>query len=191
MSTEDRGDAWIEMMSGQPFYPLEPRPDDIHIADIAFALSNLCRFNGHCPFYSVAQHSVHVAEFVEKQFQKSHVYHPTPKRIMLAALLHDASEAYLVDVPRPVKRQMLDYIAAEKYLEAVIRDRFELTEDLSDLIKLGDDVMLATEKRDLKPNGKRDWRLKHEPLAPPYRIVSWTPDQARRRFLWKFAQLSK
>lgn len=192
MESEDRpSDGWIEMLSGQPFWPLAPRVDEIHIEDGAHALSNLCRFNGHVEtFYSVAQHSVLVAEYVEKQLMEQRYWHPNPRSVVLAALMHDFSEAYLVDVPRPVKRQMLDYIAAEKYLEAVIRDRFNLTEDLAPLIKLADDTLLATEKRDLKPNGRKDWRLLYEPIARPYMITSWTPEQARKRFLWKFNQLA-
>jgi hypothetical protein len=188
----DRGDAWLEMVSGQPFWPLDPRPADIHIADIAVALSNLCRFNGHVEeLYSVAEHSVRVAEYVERQLYSDRWHHPQPKRVMLAALLHDASEAYLVDVPRPVKRQMPTYVEAERRVEACVREAFNLIEDHGELIKLADDVLLATEKRDLKPRGRRDWRLTREPIPAPYHITPWAPVDARARFLWKFRQLTR
>ena len=77
--------------TGKEFYPLDPNPADIDIKDIAHALSNCCRFAGHIKsFYSVAQHSVIVSELCEPENA-------------LAGLLHDASEAYLSDIARPVK----------------------------------------------------------------------------------------
>ena len=84
--------TWIQTSSGGKFYYDSDDTDCINIEDIAHALSNPCRFGGHSGrFYSVAQHSVVVAYLVEKE-------------LMLTALLHDASEAYVVDVPRPLKR---------------------------------------------------------------------------------------
>ena len=60
---ERRGD-WMQTHSGLRFYPLDPRPEDIRIEDIAHALPMICRFNGHCSrFYSVAEHSLNVAAF--------------------------------------------------------------------------------------------------------------------------------
>ncbi len=85
MSDVRRGD-WIQVRSGRKFHPLDPRPEDVDINDIAHALSNLCRFTGHCTdFYSVAQHSVIASQIV-------------PPASALAALLHDASEAYMGDI---------------------------------------------------------------------------------------------
>ena len=88
----ERVGDWIQTMSGVIFYPLDPRPEEIRIEDIAHALSHQCRFAGHCrEFYSVAEHSVRVSRELPQEF-------------MLWGLLHDASEAYLVDLPRPIKR---------------------------------------------------------------------------------------
>jgi uncharacterized protein len=90
MST--RTGDWIQTYTGKQFWPLSPLPEDIVIEDIAHALSMQCRFGGHVrTFYSVAQHSVHVSLLVEPQYA-------------LWGLLHDAAEAYLVDLPRPIKK---------------------------------------------------------------------------------------
>ena len=91
------------------FNPLEPNAEDICIQDIAHALSMMTRANGHFPeFYSIAQHSIHCAqEAVARNFTN---------RTVLACLLHDASEAYLSDITRPVKRRMLKYKQYESCL---------------------------------------------------------------------------
>ena len=86
-----KGD-WIQTFTGRAFYVLDPRPEDVDIEDIAHALSMQCRFAGHCrEFYSVAQHSVTASWLV-------------PPEDALWGLLHDAAEAYVVDLPRPIKR---------------------------------------------------------------------------------------
>src|SRR5579885_2784587 len=82
---------WIQTYCGVAFYPLDPRPEEILIEDIAHALSMLCRFTGHVKrFYSVAQHCVYVS-------------HRCDPKDALWGLLHDAAEAYLNDISRPVK----------------------------------------------------------------------------------------
>ncbi len=86
---------WIMTVSGRHFWPLDPQPAEVHLADIAHALANTCRFTGHCrQFYSVAQHAVLVANLVER----------LAPELALAALHHDDAEAYLADVAHPVKR---------------------------------------------------------------------------------------
>src|SRR5271165_7548492 len=91
-SADNRKGDWIQTYTGRVMYPLDPRPEEINIIDIAHALSNLCRFTGHVrTFYSVAEHSVRVSQ------------HCDPKDA-LWGLLHDASEAYLADMSRPMKR---------------------------------------------------------------------------------------
>ena len=108
---------WIITATGKQFWPLDPRPEDIDIRDIAHALSLVNRYGGHTPTpYSVAEHSLYVAEYVAAR-------HGRPLR----ALLHDASEAYLGDMVRPVKHQLPEFQAAEDRLQAVIEERFGLT----------------------------------------------------------------
>lgn len=140
----DRGD-WMQTHSGLRFYPLDPRPEDIRIEDIAHALPMICRFNGHCSrFYSVAEHSLLVAAQVNILYPESALY----------ALLHDASEAYLCDVPRPLKRTpaMVSYRAMERAVEAAIAERFGLGPMMPLIVKTCDERALMTERRDLVPN---------------------------------------
>ena len=110
---------WIQTHSGKAFYPFAPRPDDIDIEDIAHALAHQCRFGGHVSkFYSVAQHCVLIARVLHAQ--------GFDKRTILAGLLHDATEAYLVDLPSPVKNMLPGYRDAENRLAAVIAEKFDL-----------------------------------------------------------------
>ena len=194
---DDRDDTgWLESVSGVPFWPLDLREGDrMPLVDLASALANLCRYGGHVwPLYSVAQHSVLVAEYVERQIRAARWWFPDPARVVLAALLHDLTEGLgLVDLPRPVKYAMPQYLEAEARAEAWVRFRWalDLPSTAWELIKQGDDAMLATEKRDLKPHGKRDWRLAREAVPAPYRVTPWTPEQARARFLWKWWQVTR
>jgi len=94
------------------------KESDVEIEDIAHALSMLCRYNGHVDqFYSVAQHSVLVAE----QFE-----HYNGQEGALAALLHDAAEAYVGDMISPIKKQMLQFQILEENILRVIMDKFDL-----------------------------------------------------------------
>ena len=128
----------IQLYSGGYIDLLNPQPEDIHIEDVAHALSNICRFTGHTrQFYSVAQHSVHTTLLLEEQ------------EFALQALLHDASEAYLSDVSTPLKRLLPDYVKLEKRFEAVIAERFGLPATKNPLVKKADLLALVTEKRDL------------------------------------------
>jgi hypothetical protein len=88
---ETRLGNWMQTQFGNQFWPLDPRPEDFDIKEIASALGKACRYAGHCfGFYSVAEHSVLVSQIVPPEFA-------------LTALMHDATEAYLVDIPRPLK----------------------------------------------------------------------------------------
>jgi hypothetical protein len=148
---------WQCTFSGVAFYPLDPRPDEILLVDIAHALSNMCRFAGHVQeFYSVAEHSVHVSR------RAMELWGAREGQTLagLAGLLHDGSEAYLVDVPRPMKRHALmePYRKAEESLQYHIYQRFGvvMTSALEDVVHDADDEMLATERMDLMPYFKSD-----------------------------------
>ena len=99
------------------FDPVHPNPELIDIRDIAHALSMLCRANGHFPtFYSVGQHCVNcMREAAARGYSR---------RVQLACLLHDASEAYLADVTRPVKKELPRYLEIEAPLQALIWEKY-------------------------------------------------------------------
>ena len=139
--------SWILTNSGKHFDLLDPQPDMIDIMDIAHGLANECRFAGQCvAFYSVAQHSVAASKIVAPEFA-------------LEALLHDASEAYLKDIPSPLKALLPDYKKIEERLEGVIRARYGLPEAQSAAVTDADRIMLATERRDLMPKDNTDWPI--------------------------------
>lgn len=141
-----RGD-WMQTYTGKKFWPLDPDPAEIDILDIAHALSNACRYAGHVMrFYSVAEHSVLVS---------MHVSDPNQKW----ALLHDASEAYLVDMPRPVKRFLPGYQEAETRLMAAICERFGLPPEMPDEVKDIDNRILVDEREVLMAPSTLDWNL--------------------------------
>jgi len=175
--SETRVGGWLQTFSGGRFWPMDPRPGEVAIEDIAHSLSNLCRFAGHCvEFYSVAQHSVLVSDYV-------------PRPHAFRALLHDAAEAYLVDLPRPVKLELPEYRALEKKVQAAIYQRFGLSGEDSPCIKEADDRVLAQEHRDLMAVSPYDWgrldRLKPLPVG----IVPQSPRNAYGSFLIQFAAL--
>ena len=173
-----RQSAWIQTYTGIPFWPLEPRPEEINIEDIAHALSNQCRYSGHCEeFYSVAEHSVRVSLVV-------------PEQDALWGLLHDASEAYLVDLPSPLKHHSDMghlYSEIEEHLMEVIQKRFGLGEKPNS-IKQADNILLFTEMRDLMKSSPVLWTEACEPLEACIYPVS--SKQAKQLFLQRFKQLT-
>lgn len=136
---------YIRTSSGVKFYPLNPDPQGILIEDIAHALSLLCRGNGHVKvFFSVGQHCIHCAKEAEQRGYST--------RLILACLLHDASEAYLSDITRPVKQHLQDYCRYEEHLLEVIYKKFlgsPLLQEEQKLVKIIDDDMLYYDLRDL------------------------------------------
>ena len=174
-----RNGNWINTYTGRQFWPLDPRVEDVDIEDIAHALSLQCRFTGHVrSFYSVAQHCVLVAECV-------------PESDRLWALLHDAPEAYLIDLARPVKQasEMRGYRDAEDRLMHVIADRFGLVGDIPASVKDADNRMLMTEAHSLMKMHPQ-W-LVDAPWQPyPVTITPWLSGIARSRFLNRFHALT-
>lgn len=123
------------------FSPLLPNKDNILINDIAHALSLMCRANGHFPeFYSVAQHSIFCCE---EAIQRGY-----GNKVALACLLHDASEAYIADIIRPVKKNLDIYLDIEESLQDTIYKKYlesDLTEDEKDKVNLIDNSLLYYE----------------------------------------------
>lgn len=181
-----RKGSWIQTYSGKAFYPFDPRPEDFCIEDIAHSLALQCRFAGHCfEPYSVAEHSVRVS----LQFEKRHPYaHP---KLILGAQLHDAPEAYILDFPRPLKRDLRfrSYVAVEMDLADRIAQAFGLEPWTlhSDAVKNADNILLATEARDLMAPPPMPWEFMPEPL--PEKIVPWSWRKAESTFLDRFKEL--
>jgi len=132
---------YILTYSKVKFFPLDPVKKDIDIKDIAHSLSLMTRANGHCShFYSVAQHSIHCYKEA-----KSRGY---SERVQLGCLVHDASESYISDLTRPVKRNMPEYSVIEEKLQSIIYDKFglgDLSEEELNQIEAVDDTLLHYE----------------------------------------------
>lgn len=171
-----RGD-WMQTYTGRRFYPLDPRGRDIEAVDIAHALSLLCRYAGHVDrFYSVAEHCVLVSQSVAPEHA-------------LAALLHDATEAYVVDVPRPLKLQLPDYQAIERKVWLAVIAHFELDVDLPGEVKEADTRILLDERNALMPRSER-WFVDDEYKPLGVKIEGWLPAEAERRYLARLDELT-
>ena len=183
--------SWIQTYSGCAFDPLNPDPMTIMIEDIARALSRACRFTGHTvEHYSVAQHSV-LASFLITDLPEERDLGGADaiRALARAALLHDASEAYLVDVPAPIKPHILGYAEIERKVMGAIGQKFCVPPEHFDhpLIKLVDRRMLATEKRDVMGPAPRPWGALLEPFN---HIIRPQPaETARESFLLRFKEL--
>lgn len=166
--------TWIETFTGVMFRPLDPRPRDIKIEDIAHALSNLCRYAGHTKeFYSVAQHSILVAE-------------QCPDDCKLWGLLHDAAEAYIADLPRPVKRCLPDYKVIEEELLRTVAARFRLPYPIPQVVLDIDTKMLKIEHRDVMVRHGNEWSCDNLATLPVKIDECLHPGLAKILFLGAF-----
>lgn len=174
-------DGWIQTYTGRKFHPFEPRLEDIDIEDIAHSLSLQCRFSGHCKeFYSVAQHCVIAAS------------NASPENA-LWVLLHDAPEAYLTDIPRPLKRlpEFRFYKIFENQLMQQICQKYGLPLEEPAEVKEIDLKMLVTEARDVMSNLHPEWHYKEpEYEAYPDPIDCMTPQEAKHAYLQMFHLVS-
>jgi hypothetical protein len=169
----------IQTFTGKKFDPLNPNINDFCIEDIAHSLSLQCRFTGHCRvFYSVAEHSVHVS-------------YQVPIEHALWGLLHDASEAYLTDLSRPVKRIMPIYKQAEKRLQDLLIPFFgaELPTMQPECVTVADMRMLATERAQIMATGF-EWEDLRGIDAYDLTLPCWGPLTAELAFLARFRQLT-
>lgn len=156
----------IRTIAGDLFWPLEAQLQEISIDVIAHALSQINRFTGHTREpYSVAQHSVMVSRLCPKEFA-------------LWGLLHDAAEAFLGDVSRPLKHQafMDGYRQAEDRLQRLIFDRFGLIGPVPAEVKAADDGALHAELRDLVPGSDP----RHAQIANAANIPAIVPQRSQR-----------
>jgi len=180
ISSNERKGAWAQTFTGKQFWPLDPRPDEVNLIDIAHSLAQQPRFNGHSlKFYSIAQHSVLVSKIV----------HPSQA---LPALFHDASEAYTGDIISPSKKFLPpEFKQIEIKIENVIFKKFNIDPETVDHkdIKKADKIILVTEMRDVmeKPTQKWDEDGVFEPLAE--KIIPLSPEDAEKLFLERYEEL--
>lgn len=167
---------WIQTFTGRQFFPLDPRPEDIDVYDIAHALSQLCRFGGHVrQFYSVAEHCVLLS-------------HAVPPPFALWALLHDASEAYCVDLPRPIKYMLPEYRQMEDMILVAIAKRFQLNETcIPSLVNEYDARILMDERAALMGPPPAPWSGAAEPLG--VQIEGWWPGKAENLYFDRLHEL--
>jgi len=166
--------GFMEVSSGKKVNPFNMYEDDIDIKDIAHALSLICRYGGHCKkFYSVAEHSIRVAENVDQKYK-------------LAALLHDAAEAYIGDNIRPVKYNIPVLQSVEDEILPIIMSRFSVKWDkrTMEVVREADNIVGATEGRDLMYHVE-DWGNLPEPLKDKI-IPLELPYSVERFFITKF-----
>lgn len=181
-------EPWIETYTGRRFDLLDPQPEMICIEDIAHSLSQQCRFTGHTRcFYSVAEHCWHVSSLCPA--------YP------LWGLLHDASEAYLTDLARPVKQATPIgpvYLAVEAKIMKAICGRFKLlpVDTMPKEVKCGDNTLLLAERNALmNPESVLMWDMAQfrgatKESVESVQIRAWTPQEAEQFFLERFDSLT-
>lgn len=179
---ENSRELFIETASGKNFY-FDYSPFDI--GDVAHALSNQCRYTGHCrKFYSVAEHSILVSEIM-KRYNLGDPFE---------GFMHDASEAYLSDIAAPWKVLLPDYKKLETILDARMRNQFNLPAKMTDGCKMADWVALFVEARQIVPSKATEWMapagVKEMAESTKIELRLFAPEDARKAFEWNFAQLS-
>lgn len=170
---------WLATFTGGKFFPLDPGREVPNIWDIAHGLACENRFAGQCKIpYSVAQHSIMVSDIVMR----------TRADLALEALMHDASEALLKDLPFAMKRAIPEYkMRFEEPLEQVLAKTFQLQYPWDPVIKRADEIALMTEKRDLFHYASRDWKQTAEPEKGRIAVLGWKDAEAQ--FLRRFHEL--
>lgn len=170
--------GWFTDYSGKKWYILDPRPEDVDIKNIAHALSLICRFGGHSKkHYSVADHSVFCRIRAVELW-------PNDWMLQLHVLLHDASEAFIGDMVRPMKETMPAFCRLEDKTQAAIYRGLGIptpTADQYDKIKRVDNELLMAERRDVINNGGHAWNIPAE--AWDFPISSLGMEKAEETFL--------
>lgn len=178
MMNAERKGGWLSTRTGKRFYPLDPRPEDVDIRDIAHHLAANNRFAGATVKpYCVAQHCVLVSLNV-------------PHHLAWHGLMHDSPEFVMIDLPRPIKVALPEYKKLEHGVWLAICEKFGRSSILSSFIKEVDNRMLSTERRDLLGKSKLEY-CETETVFRPYdfKIKPWSFEYARMRFLDRFNEV--
>lgn len=170
--------------SGKVIDPFNIKSDDICIEDIAHGLSLLCRYSGQCnKFYSVAEHCIIMATY--PGFRK---YHP------LALLLHDAVEAYIGDIIRPIKQKLPVYKQFENNFMFAVAYKFSLMPSVFATVKESDNIMLATEAFWMMPDKifivKKKYGISKSMVDISIPFYYFNPPEAEEQFLNVFRKLT-
>lgn len=177
VETKERQGDWMQVNSGSRFYPLDIRIEDIKPRDIAHALSLLCRYGGHVDrFYSVAEHCVLMSQAV------------APENA-LHALLHDATEAYVVDVPRPVKRYLSNYQDIEDNVWLAITGYFDIDPRLAPEVTEADNRIILTERNTLMSKAEKRWAMDDIYTPLPVTVTGWQPIVAEGQYYTRLMEL--
>lgn len=170
--------AWIQTYTGKQFRFLEPSPEMIDIRDIAVSLSAITRFLGHTMKpYHVAEHCVHASHLVVDE-------------LAIYALLHDAAEAYIGDVPRPLKAMLgPNFADLEFSIMAVIAERFGLDAErfYDPAIHYIDGALLAAERDELMRTPPAKWG--ELPAPAKVSLMCWDYDRCYQEFMARFDEL--
>lgn len=172
--------SWMQTYTGRRFYPLDPLPDEVDPADIAHALSLICRYGGHVDrFYSVAEHCVLLSQAV------------APENA-LWALLHDATEAYVGDMVRPLKYHMPAYRQAEDQVADAIASRFGIDLTMPAEVREADSRILLDERAELMSATRHPWLQDTDGSTEPLGVVvaGWPPGWAEQRYLARLSELT-
>jgi hypothetical protein len=181
MSNSERKGGWTQTFTGKPFWPLDARPEDIDIRDVAHALSLVNRYNGHTPEpYSVAQHSVLVSYACMDlpEYQDGDEF---------LGLMHDTPESNIGDMISPMKKFVSQYLEAEKNLWAVYCRKFWMPLQLPPSVLKADLTVLAAEADRFFPVRPMDWKLPYPAAKVDVTPVDWRV--AERMFMARFDEL--
>lgn len=168
---------WMQTFTGRAFFPLAVNVNDINEFDIAHSLAFQCRYNGHTSkFYSVAEHAYHMSYIV-------------PEEDALWALLHDAPEAYIGDMVRPLKKTMPEFRALDEKIMEAICEKFELHQNfMPDSVLEADNRIIENERLALLREPPYPWTIHGDPY-PDLVIEAWAPEVAEFKFYNRLQEL--
>lgn len=173
-----KSEAWIQTFTGKKFKPFATTKEMIDIHDIAHSLAMQCRFNGHCEqFYSIAEHSWHVSYLVPAQYA-------------LDGLLHDAAEAYVGDILKPIKNWFPEYEGMEDHIMYTIANKYGISHKMPDCVRDADVHMLNIEIDQIMKSPPASWRLPTMPHLRQVLTKMWKPKHAKEAFLSRFEELT-
>lgn len=173
-----RHGQFMQTFTGRQYWPCDPKPHEVFIEDIAHSLAMQSRYAGHClRFYSVAEHSVLIARYLAAKHAPE---------VALAGLLHDATEAYCVDIPRPLKPYLTNYKEIEESNWLAIAARFQLDRELPREVHDADNRIIADELVNLR---EMPWHARYAGKELGVRLRYWSPEKAKTEFLATFEAL--